>query len=196
PHLRRGHKRAAGSRTRRRSPTAGPGKSGRVRAGRARRRPRRRRGGAMTFTDADPSTHRANDEASSRLRRALEGVIGVPATEGNQIDVLRNGDEIFPAMLDAIARAEHTVDFLTFVYWRGEIGVELAHLLADRAQAGVRVRVLLDGWGARPIDPELIRLMEGCGVQVRWFRPLRRFHPGQFNHRTHRKVLIVDEAVG
>ena len=86
------------------------------------------------------------------LRRTLEGVIGVPATEGNRIEVLRNGDEIFPAMLDAISEAEHTIDFLTFVYWSGEIGTEFARRLAARAQAGVRVRVLLDAWGARPMD--------------------------------------------
>lgn len=135
-------------------------------------------------------------DASHRVRRALEGVLGVPATEGNLIEVLRNGDEIFPAMFGAIEDAQHTIDFLTFVYWRGDIGTELAHLLADRASEGVRVRVLLDGWGAHPIDPALIDMMERNGVQVRWFRPLRRFHLGQVNHRTHRKVLIVDEAVG
>ena len=53
-------------------------------------------------------------------------MIGVPATEGNRLDVLRNGDEIFPAMLDAIEDAEHTIDLLTFVYWDGEIGTEFA----------------------------------------------------------------------
>ncbi len=57
----------------------------------------------------------AGDDRVEQLRRALEGVIGVPATEGNRIDVLRNGDEIFPAMLTAIDDAEHTIDFLTFV---------------------------------------------------------------------------------
>ena len=67
----------------------------------------------------DESTQPAPSE---RLRRILEGVIGVPATEGNRIDVSRNGVEIFPAMLQAIDDAEHTVDFLTFVYWTGEIG--------------------------------------------------------------------------
>jgi len=132
----------------------------------------------------------------ARVRRTIEGIIGVPATEGNQLDVLRNGDEIFHAMLDAIAGAEHTVDFLTFVYWEGEIGVEFAQRLADRAASGVRVRVLLDGWGAKSIDVALIAFMEEHGVRVRWFRPLRRFHPGELNHRTHRKVLIVDEALG
>jgi cardiolipin synthase len=135
-------------------------------------------------------------EPTERIRRTLEGVLGVPATEGNRIDVLRNGDEIFPAMLDAIAAAEHTIDFLTFVYWEGGIGTKFARALADRARAGVRVRVLLDAYGARTMEPNLIDLMADRGVQVHWFRPLHRFRPGQLNHRTHRKVLIVDEAVG
>jgi cardiolipin synthase len=59
------------------------------------------------------------DERSQRIRRVLEGVIGVPATEGNRLEVLRNGDEIFPSMLEAIEGARQTIDFLTFVYWQG-----------------------------------------------------------------------------
>jgi len=138
----------------------------------------------------------SDDEPASRMRRTLEGVIGVPATEGNRIDVLRNGDEIFPAMLEAIERAENTIDLLTFVYWKGSIGREFAHALAKRARGGVRVRVLLDGWGARPIERSIVVLMERSGVQVRWFRPFHRLRPGQMNHRTHRKVMIVDESTG
>jgi len=133
--------------------------------------------------------------AAERVRRTLEGVLGVPATEGNRIDVLRNGDEIFPALFEAVESARHTVDFLTYVYWRGRVGTELAGLLAARARAGVRVRVLLDALGARPIDRCLVEEMEQAGVQVRWFRPPGRFRPWEVNHRTHRKVLIVDEAV-
>jgi cardiolipin synthase len=135
-------------------------------------------------------------DCARRIRRTLEGVLGVPATEGNKIEVLRNGDEIFPAMLDAITGAEHTIDFLTFVYWAGDIGTVFARALADRARAGVRVRVLLDALGARTMDRDLIDMMADHGVQVHWFRPLHRFRPGQLNHRTHRKVLIVDEACG
>jgi len=131
-----------------------------------------------------------------RVRRTLEGVLGVPATEGNAVDVLRNGNEIFPAMLEAIKAAEHTIDFLTFIYWEGEVGTAFARALADRARAGVRVRVLLDALGARTMDRGLLDLMADHGVQVQWFRPLRRLRPGQLNHRTHRKVLIVDEATG
>ena len=149
----------------------------------------------MTATVESPDGP-AESSPRDRVRRVLEGVIGVPATEGNRIDVWRNGDEIFPAMLDAIEHGRHTIDFLTFVYWEGDIGREFAHRLAERAADGVRVRVLLDAWGARTMERSLIDLMMSKGVQVRWFRPLRRFWPSAINHRTHRKVLIVDEAGG
>jgi cardiolipin synthase len=132
----------------------------------------------------------------SRFRRATEGIIGVPSTEGNRVDVLRNGDAIFPAMLDAIDEAKHTIDFLTFVYWKGEIGRRFARALAHAAGRGVRVRVLLDSWGARTIERDLVAMLEHAGVSVRWFRPLGRVPFDQMNHRTHRKVMIVDEAVG
>jgi cardiolipin synthase len=133
---------------------------------------------------------------AEHIRRTIEGVIGVPATEGNRVDVLRNGDEIFPAMLESIGSATNTVDLLTFVYWEGRIGREFAKALAARARDGVRVRVLLDAWGAHPIERTLLGVMEDAGVKLRWFRPLSRFRPGQVNHRTHRKVMIVDEDTG
>lgn len=130
---------------------------------------------------------------TERVRRTLEGVLGVPATEGNRVEVLRNGDEIFPALFDAIDASDHTIDFLTFVYWEGKVGTHLAESLAKRATAGVRVRVLLDSYGARFIDTTSIGLMEDAGVQLRWFRPMKKLRVGQINHRTHRKLLIVDE---
>lgn len=139
---------------------------------------------------------RSSEERIDEIRRKLEGVLGVPATEGNQVDVLRNGDEIFPVMLEAISGARHAIDFLTFVYWRGEIGTSFAEALSDRARSGVRVRVLLDAWGARPIDRALIDVMQDAGVRIRWFRPLHRLQPTKINHRTHRKVMIVDEELG
>ena len=139
---------------------------------------------------------RAIVDRLDEIRRSLEGIIGVPATEGNLVEVLRNGNEIFPAMLEAIGGAEHTIDLLTFVYWRGEIGTKFAEALSERARSGVRVRVLLDAWGAHSIDRALIDTMEAASVRVRWFRPLRRLQPTKVNHRTHRKVLIVDEGTG
>ncbi|MFF9909346.1 phosphatidylserine/phosphatidylglycerophosphate/cardiolipin synthase family protein [Streptomyces sp. NPDC013457] len=128
-----------------------------------------------------------------RLRRRLERLIGIAATEGNQLLALRNGDQIFPAMLEAVEAAEHTIDMMTFVYWRGQIARDFAAALARRAQDGVRVRLLLDGFGASRIEPELLDAMDAAGVQVAWFRKPLWLSPMKQNHRCHRKALIVDE---
>ncbi|MER8184928.1 phospholipase D-like domain-containing protein [Kitasatospora sp. NPDC094015] len=138
---------------------------------------------------ADPTDPGVRGRA---LRRRLEGLIGIAATEGNELVPLRNGDEIFPAMLGAIEDARRTVDMMTFVYWRGDIARRFALLLARKAAEGLRVRLLLDGFGSRLIEPELLDLMTSSGVQVAWFRRPVRLSPLKQNHRCHRKVLVVD----
>ncbi|MDX3310457.1 phospholipase D-like domain-containing protein [Streptomyces sp. NPDC054884] len=139
-----------------------------------------------------PARGTAQDRAA-RIRRRLERLIGIAATEGNALTALRNGDEIFPAMLAGIRSAEHTVDMMTFVYWKGDIAREFARALADRARAGVRVRLLLDGFGSRLIEKGLLAEMDQAGVQVAWFRRPLFLSPLKQNHRCHRKVLVVDE---
>ncbi|WP_329447793.1 phospholipase D-like domain-containing protein [Streptomyces sp. NBC_01426] len=133
------------------------------------------------------------DARVARLRRRLERLIGIAATEGNALTPLRNGDEIFAAMLAGIRGARHTVDMMTFVYWKGEIARDFARALAERARAGVRVRLLLDGFGSRLIERELLDSMEEAGVTVAWFRKPLYLSPLKQNHRCHRKVLVVDE---
>ena len=134
-------------------------------------------------------------EEEQRLRRSVEALVGIPATEGNEITRLRNGDEIFPAMLAAVRAATRTVDMLTFVYWKGAIATEFAEALAERAAAGVRVRLLLDAIGARQMEKPLLQKIEEAGGQVEWFRPPAPMRPRHLNHRTHRKVLVCDEAI-
>ncbi|MGW0119655.1 phospholipase D-like domain-containing protein [Streptomyces sp. NPDC003327] len=133
--------------------------------------------------------------SGARLRRRLERLIGIAATEGNALTPLRNGDEIFSAMLGSIRSARHTVDMMTFVYWRGDIAGQFAEALAERARQGIRVRLLLDGFGSRLIEKEQLRVMEAAGVKVSWFRRPMRLSPFKQNHRCHRKVLVVDEEV-
>jgi cardiolipin synthase len=150
-----------------------------------------------TIQDA-PALETSSADASARdrvqrLRRRLERLVGVAATEGNEVTVLRNGDEIFPAMLDAIKTAEHTIDMMTFVYWRGDIAHEFANALAERSRAGLRVRLLLDGIGARDIEGHLLDDMDTAGVEISWFRKPLWISPLKQNHRCHRKALIIDE---
>ena len=110
--------------------------------------------------------------------------------------ILRNGVEIFPAMLEAIDNAERCVDLVTFVYWQGDIAQRFAAALARAARRGCRVRVLLDAVGARKVRSELIEEMEQAGCAVRWFRPVSGVDLGSANHRTHRKILVCDSTVG
>nr|WSW71121.1 phospholipase D-like domain-containing protein [Streptomyces sp. NBC_00995] len=154
----------------------------------------------VAVTPADDRLHDSadldaadRDRRSLRLRRRLERLIGIAATEGNKIRTLRNGDEIFGAMLAAIRDAEYTVDMMTFVYWRGEIAMKFAEALAERARAGVRVRLLLDGFGSRLIEKGQLDLMDEAGVEVAWFRKPLYLSPLKQNHRCHRKVLVIDE---
>jgi cardiolipin synthase len=134
-------------------------------------------------------------ERSARLRRRLEAVVGTAFTDGNELTLLRNGDQIFPAMLSAIRAAESTVDMMTFVYWRGEIAHEFAEALSERARAGVRTRLLIDALGGRQIETDLVTSMAEAGVVVEWFRKPLVKSPFKLNHRLHRKVLVVDGRV-
>jgi cardiolipin synthase A/B len=114
----------------------------------------------------------SRDARSGELRRPLEALLGVPFTEGNEVQVLRNGVETFPAMLAAIGAATRSVDLLTFVWNTGWITRDMTAALADRARSGVRVRVLLDSFGALHIDRAQLREMRAAGCDVAFHRPL------------------------
>ncbi|MCK8679828.1 phospholipase D-like domain-containing protein [Streptomyces lichenis] len=141
----------------------------------------------------EPVPEQAVAGPSQRIRRRLERLIGIAATEGNAVVPLVNGDRIFGAMLESIRAARHTIDMMTFVYWKGEVARDFARALADRSRAGVRVRLLLDGFGSRLIEKDLLREMDQAGVTVAWFRRPLYLSPLKQNHRCHRKVLVVDE---
>ncbi len=134
----------------------------------------------------------------------VASTIGVAHTDGNAVTVLRNGDEIFPAMLEAIEQSERWVELATYVYWTGEIAQRFAAALAERARAGVEVRVLVDWIGGRLMDRGLVDEMTDAGVEFAWFRPPSRVARALLSldeglvgqHRTHRKVLVCDGRVG
>lgn len=85
---------------------------------------------------------------------------------------------------------------MTFVYWRGDIARDFAAALSERAREGVRVRLLLDGFGSSPIQQNLLDEMSSAGVQVVWFRKPTWISPLKQNHRCHRKALVIDERTG
>jgi len=128
--------------------------------------------------------------------RTMSHLLGPPLVAGNQVRELINGDEIFPPMLAAIRAAQKTITFETYIYWSGDIGREFAEALAERAQAGVKVHVLVDWVGSVKMDDELLELMEDAGVELHKYHPLRWYHLARMNNRTHRKLLVADGKVG
>ncbi|HYK03981.1 MAG TPA: cardiolipin synthase [Thermoanaerobaculia bacterium] len=128
--------------------------------------------------------------------QTMHALTGAAMSEGNSIQILRNGVQIFPAMLAAIRNAKKTINVEFYIYWDGEIGREFAETLAGRARAGVKVNVVLDSVGSAPISSDLTEFMARNGISIEWYHPLRWYTLARFNHRTHRKLLIVDGEVG
>ncbi|GAB3406749.1 cardiolipin synthase [Massilia agilis] len=139
---------------------------------------------------------RQYDTADPQFRRSLGVLLGPPIVEGNKVDVLRNGDQIFPAMLDAIRHAQKTITFETYIYWSGTIGQEFTEALAERARAGVKVHLMLDYIGSMKLDRQQIEAMRAAGVQVQRYHKPVWWKLARLNNRTHRKLLIVDGKVG
>ena len=163
-----------------------------VASGETLRRTRRRRKDARRGYVVPPGIAVDSEE----YLRAVEAVTGAPVAPGNRIDTLVNGDRIFPVLLDTIRSAERTVNLLTYIYWAGEIAQEVAGTLCERAKAGVECNVLLDAIGASRVDRKMVDRMKDAGVRAEFFRPVRHIALGRVNHRTHRKVLVVDGRIG
>lgn len=132
----------------------------------------------------------------SQYQRALGVLLGPPILPGNRFEALHNGDQIFPPMLEAIRSARQSITFETYIYWSGDIGRAFASALAERARAGVPVRVLLDWVGSAKMDEDVLAEMKSAGVQVRQFHKPAWYDLGRLNNRTHRKLLIVDGRIG
>ena len=155
---------------------------------------------AMNFSTPEKKIERKVEHrhaiADPQFRREMSVLLGPAILPGNQVTAYQNGDEIFPAMLDAIASARETITFETYIYWSGEVGQRFADALCERARAGVKVHLTVDWVGSIKMDEEMLQQMQDAGVMVERYRPLHWYNLGRMNNRTHRKLLVVDGRVG
>jgi len=139
---------------------------------------------------------------SPQFRRAVGHLLGPQVVRGNRVETLRNGDQIFPAMLTAIRHAKRSINFETFIYWQGEIGEQFTEVLAERARAGVPTHVVIDWFGSLRIDRSYLARMKEAGVEISlyhrlpWYDPVRMRALANVEERTHRKILVVDGKIG
>jgi cardiolipin synthase len=132
----------------------------------------------------------------SQFVRTMGNLLGPGFVAGNRVTSLLNGDEVFPAMLEAIRSARQTITFESYIYWSSQVGKEFTEALSERARAGVRTHLLLDWAGSQKVDPNDLERMRKAGVEVVLYRPLRWYDLDRLNHRTHRKLLVVDGRIG
>jgi cardiolipin synthase len=126
----------------------------------------------------------------------MEAHTNSPIVDGNRVDILLNGDEIFPAKLAAIRSARTSITYAEYFYADGGPAREIAESLAERCRAGVTAHVLLDGFGTLSMPREYVKLLQGAGCHLATFRPLGRWvSVGRHNKRNHRRVLVADGRV-
>jgi len=121
---------------------------------------------------------------------------GSPVVGGNRVEVLLNGDEIFPAKLRAIRSARRTINYAQYVFEEGKPAQDVAQAMAERCRAGVTVNVLLDALGALALPTEYRDIMTNAGCRVEIFRPLSPFAIDKVNNRNHRRILVADGRMG
>ena len=146
--------------------------------------------------EAQHRIRRLYDIKSPQLKREMGALLGPTIVPGNCVQALENGDEIFPSMLAAIGAAKRTITFETYIYWSGAVGEQFAEALTERARAGVLIHIMLDWVGCSKISPDLVTRLKHAGIEVERYHALRWYSLGKLNNRTHRKVLIIDGAVG
>lgn len=138
------------------------------------------------------SAYAASDPAFPAYLAAL---VGADETSGNTYKILTNGDQIFPAMLDAITHASRRISFETYIYENGRIGERFTEALEAAARRGVRVNLVVDAMGSNKIPAEWTERLRTAGAQIGEFGQPRWYTLEEVNYRTHRKILVIDGSV-
>ncbi|HTI56200.1 MAG TPA: phospholipase D-like domain-containing protein [Verrucomicrobiae bacterium] len=130
------------------------------------------------------------------FRSTLVAYTGSAVVPGNRVELLLNGDQIFPAKIAAIRAARKSITYAQYVFEEGAPAADTAQALAERCRAGVTVHVLLDAVGALAMPSQYRDWMTEAGCEVASFRPLSPWAIDRVNERNHRRILVVDGTIG
>jgi cardiolipin synthase len=130
--------------------------------------------------------------SSPEFQASAGALLGPDFVAGNTIKTLVNGTQIFPAMLNAIHAARHSIDFEAYWFADGQVGREFIDALAERARAGVQVNVILDALGTMDMGEENLARLRAAGAVAVKYHSIFWLDPRRYNHRTHRKLMIID----
>ena len=126
----------------------------------------------------------------------IAALVGADLTRGNHYDVLTNGDQIFPAMLDAIRAAKRRISLETYIYDTGTVADQFTAAFEEAARRGVRINLVVDSVGASSMNASHKKRLQQAGCRIAEFNPPTWYSLEEVNYRTHRKILVVDGEVG
>jgi len=126
----------------------------------------------------------------------MEAYTAAPVRWSNRVDLLLNGEQIFPAQIEAIRSAQKTFTYAQYVYETGPPAQALLKAMSERCLAGVHGHVLVDGIGSLAMPAESRETLERAGCEFAIFRPLDLPTIGAVNNRNHRRILVVDGRIG
>ncbi len=138
----------------------------------------------------------ASGPAFALVEQGFARASGAPLVPGNDVRLLKDAAQNYPAWLEAINAARRTIHFESYIIHDDETGQEFARVLMAKARAGVRVRVIYD-WlgGVGKASRRFWRDLRNSGVEVRCFNPPGLSNPFTWLSRDHRKMLAVDGEV-
>lgn len=127
--------------------------------------------------------------------RKFAGLTKSAVHPDNHVDVFQNGS-LFPQLIKDIRAARDTVHLELFVWDTGDLERQFVELFCEKARQGIKVRLLLDAIGAMDADKEQLQKLRDAGVELQIYCEASWWNLRRFNHRTHRKILVVDGKVG
>ena len=136
---------------------------------------------------------------SVELRTLAHATTGLAPTTAREVRLLVDGGSKYPALLDAIAAARDHIHLEYYIYCPDRTGTALRDALVERARAGVKVRLLLDAMGSKQVKPRFFAPLVEAGGELAWFHPAQPWTLWKrpwVNLRTHRKIVVIDGAVG
>jgi cardiolipin synthase len=136
------------------------------------------------------------DPGSEDFLRLAAGFLNVPLLRGGTAELLQNGDRFYPAMLEAIRGARHSINFEVYIFESDDTGREFIEAFKERARAGVEVRLLLDAFGSFKLKRAHRRELLEAGVRLKFFRPLALRNLVRLYRRTHRRAIVIDGRIG
>ncbi len=118
-------------------------------------------------------------------------------TANNEVTVLNNGEEKFPALFEVLATAKHHIHLEYYIFEEGEVLEQLKEILVAKVQEGVEVRMIYDSIGSNKIKNKTIRQLKRAGIITASYNPVL-FTPfaNKVNYRDHRKIVVVDGEIG